>query len=253
MKNVTGDKYRVFISPALGCESSCTYCYLPDLGLITGSQVADIASKDDLIEQATQIDGFTTGVFGTIISLGCYTEAWSPRLKPVTISCISHFLDLGNPVQVATKQVVSNEDVQQLFGHIRWRGQLSFYISCPSISYWHDLEKNVPSPTKRLEALEFQRELDIPFYLYIKPYIHHTTDKDLTLFAKVMGDYNVGAIVGAAFCTERTKDAASVGGGRLFLDASSNLLRFTDSLRERGGTVLTTSVNAVEMWRLKLT
>jgi DNA repair photolyase len=244
MNNVSGDSNRIFISPALGCVCHCQYCYLPSLGLPTASDGLNNVGKNEIIYKAQQC-GFIGGREGTIVSFGCYTEAWADDLKIVTGDCIKHFLRLGNPVQLATKQIVSSVDVEDLLPEIKWHGQLTFYLSCPTISFSSTLEVNVPPPIIRLKALKLQEKFHIPFYIYIKPFLKSVTDQ----FANLMKKYRVGAVVGSAFDTAETKVPAPVGCGRLYSSTSDEESMFINSLKQQGRVVFLTSVEPVELWR----
>ena len=196
---------RIFINTCLGCRGGCSYCYLPTLGY-------DNTGKDLLVKDASEIikdieESHFNINENTLITFGCFSECWDEQNKPQTIRLISHFLQKGNQVQLATKKQIKIEECKQFQQLIKYMGQLVIFVSSATISQWDKIEKNTEMPEKRFKTFEISKTLDIPTVLYMKPILKGTTIKDIELYEDVIKKFAVkDVVVGSIFKEEKTDE-----------------------------------------------
>ena len=254
---ISGDKSRVFVNPVLGCDSNCSYCYLGSQGLELGKKTAPPMSSDFLIDGLLSFPGFVKGRYGSIVSVGCYSECWSRSNVSVTKEFLSKALDFGNPIQFATKREVLEEQLAEISGSIKWSGQLSLFISCSSISKWNEYEKGTSRPIDRFKHISKLISLGVMVCLYIKPVIDSVTLADLSLFCDVIEREKCAVVVGESFSYDSSGSkegrlAAPIPSFNLFIESVSDRSMLLEAFRERGYIVFESSVNAVNYWRQEI-
>lgn len=246
---LAGDHKRLFINTSIGCFSSCSYCYLPFFGFEIGKSPMNRLSHKKIISELN--DNFKKGKHGTIMSLGCFSDCWDRFNRKESKELIRYFLQQGNPVQLATKQYVNWKDIITFKKLVRWKGQLTIFISCSTITFWKIYEKGTISPQKRFQSFEIVKILDIPTFLYIKPVLKHVTILDVDNFSQIMKKYDVNAIVGSAFSKENiSKEKAPIGKANLFYNriVEENMIK---KILRKVGKVYTYSVEPINEWRRK--
>lgn len=255
--NLEGDKYifgdcqRLFLNNSLGCISRCEYCYLPTIGYPIGTRIIHKISAEELLEVISRRDLVIPGKKGTIISLGCYSECWSEENIAHTTKIIEHFINKGNPVQMATKRYVNCKELKQIAARLQWPGQLTICVSCATISSWNTVEKGTINPYDRFQTFKISSIFDIPTYLYIKPVLPGITKIDKTSFGCIMAENQVNAIVGSQFIHHGAGPIAPIGDGVL---CYSNNGYNQDELEMRAylsdfGRVYTHSIDPINEWR----
>lgn len=213
---ITGDAGRLFLNTALGCNSECSYCYLPLLGLPIGTKILQKISANKISQILDKTGQIVPGKSGTIISLGCFSECWDASNRSQTKTLMDQLIPLGNPIQLATKRYIDLEDLKPFISKFLWEGQLSVYISSSTISEWARYERGTTSPRKRFESFNLKNLLNIPTFLYMKPVIDGVTIADVEKYLEVIRDWSVGVIVGDVFTITKSKNIAPVGEGRLY-------------------------------------
>lgn len=200
-KHIYGDASRLFLNTELGCNSSCSYCYLPVEGLKTGASQGYIGQMTarELLQRLHDDKRFVLGTRGTLLSIGCYSECWDARNQDETIALVQGLLELGNPIQLATKRSMTKSDLVRLTASKNWSGQLSVYISSATVTQWRIFERGTAAPDRRFASFAACREAQIRAFLYIKPVIPRVTILDVEHYGMVMSHYNVGAVVGQRF------------------------------------------------------
>ena len=197
------DNKRIFVNTCLGCTGGCAYCYLKKMGYDNNSVVSEVKKAEELIAEIEKI-GITQD---TLITLGCFSECWDEQNKPQTIRLISHFLQKGNQVQLATKKQIKIEECKQFQQLIKYMGQLVIFVSSATISQWDKIEKNTEMPEKRFKTFEISKTLDIPTVLYMKPILKGITIKDIELYEDVIKKFAVkDVVVGSIFKEEKTDE-----------------------------------------------
>jgi DNA repair photolyase len=248
MSHVAGDKKRIFVNPALGCPSECSYCYLPLKGIPVGERISNPRNSEQIIDAVLSSGIYVPKKAGSVISIGCFTECWDSSTKDITIELIKYFLGKGNFVQFATKRYVDPKDIESLLKYVQERGQLTIFISCATISYWKIYEKGTTNPAARLSSLRLLEKIGIPTYLYVKPVINNVTIEDVDEFSEYIKMCS-GAVVGSMFVESTETDWMTplpVGG----LD----VLQVDDEIEIKSkfsayGQVFSQSIQAVDFWR----
>lgn len=250
MSYVAGDTKRIFVNPALGCPSECSYCYLPLKGIDIGRQINNVLGSEQIINRVLNSGIYEPEKAGSVISIGCFTECWDSLTKDITIELIKYFLGRGNFVQFATKRFVDPKDIECLLGYIQERGQLTVFISCTTISHWKTYEKGTTNPAVRLSSLELLENLGIPAYLYVKPVINNVTIEDVGEFSNYIQKCS-GVVVGSMFVEsiELNRLTPLPVGGLAVLHVDDEL-----EIKDRFsfyGQVFSQSIQAVDFWRAR--
>jgi DNA repair photolyase len=243
-----GDHKRIFINTNIGCISSCSYCYLPQLGFEIGKKPTNTIPYKKIISSLNS--NFIKGKNGTIISFGCFSECWHRNARHKTKELIKFFVSQGNPVQFSTKQYVNWKDIFDIKNLIQWKGQLTIFISCPTITYWQMFEIGTVDPIERFKGFESVNTLDIPAYLYIKPVIENITILDITKFCDIMKKYNINAIVGSDFSKNNfSHKKAPIAKGLLFYNYTKDEKAIRVALK-KVGKVYIYSTDPINEWRV---
>lgn len=207
---VHGDSSRLFINTHVGCSASCSYCYLPLLGYEIGQSPKNNIKVSSILELVFSNENFLQGQQGTILSIGCYSECWDRNYIKLTTQLIIELLKRGNPVQLSTKKRISLKEMKEISRYIQWKGQLSFFISCASISRWEEFEAGTIPPQERFMTFYDAAKIEIPSYLYIKPVIEGITISDIDSFAQVMKQYNICSVIGKRFSSIKSERDAPI-------------------------------------------
>jgi DNA repair photolyase len=176
---------RFFLSPLLGCTGNCTYCYLPNeienFNLVR-------KNKYDIKYQLKEIvndDNFVKGKNGSIISIGAYCDIFpldNDDLTQITIEWIIEALKINNPVQIISKNVISIENIKQIFRNINYENQLLYSTTITTFKYHNLLEPNTSNPVERLNLLKKFKLLEVPTNVMIKPLLPGITNKEINEF-----------------------------------------------------------------------
>ncbi|WP_155247330.1 hypothetical protein [Teredinibacter turnerae] len=249
MDYVLGDSYRLFVNSSIGCRSLCNYCYLPLKGVELGVDALVVLDSDVLIDRVLSTGCYQPGEFGTIISIGCFSECWDIRNRAITIEVMKFFLEKGNFVQFATKRYVEARELNSLLNSIQRKGQLTIFISCSTISNWKVFEPGTTEPRKRLSAFEKLKQVGIPSYLYIKPVIQDVTIRDLDIF-KSYAKICSGVVVGTMFSrTEQDGGAIPIPIDGLSVMEVSDEEELKLQFQQDFNQVFSNSTQAIEHWR----
>jgi DNA repair photolyase len=248
MNYISGNKHRLFINTSLGCNSSCSYCYLPQLNLSIGEKVLNKKCAEEILEILSVNDLFNEGKNGTLISIGCYSECWDKSNVEETKKLIKFFIGTGNQIQLATKCYIDYQDISLITRKIEWKGQLVVFVSCSTISEWSVYEHGTSPPEKRFLSLNVNQYLDIPSCLYIKPVINEVTLRDYEQFRNIMETYNVPAVVGSRFSDVQNSAVAPVGEEKLFYMYKTDETKMIENL-SKVGKVYEYSTELMKEWR----
>lgn len=247
---VSGDSARIFINPALGCQSNCSYCYLEDEGFTLGSPIEKTINYEDAIALVEKSGLFVAGKKGSIISIGCFSECWDKKNIETTKNIILYFLKKRNPIQFATKRCVSPDQVNEIAKNIQWKGQLCLFISSATITNWKKYEKGTTTPRLRFKHLKQLIRMGISTYLYIKPVIDEITILDIDIYKKILMENNCDAVIGSRFVNTPSSDLnsplSSTSGLKVLASKDEHDIKL-----ELNGIVniYTTSVEATNHWR----
>ncbi|WP_139044329.1 hypothetical protein [Marinobacterium stanieri] len=247
---VSGDSTRIFINPALGCQSNCSYCYLEDEGFSLGSAVDKEISSEQCIELVEESGLFIPGENGSIISIGCFSECWDKKNIETTKNIILYFLKKRNPVQFATKRSVKPYQVIEIANNILWKGQLCLFVSSASITHWKKIEKGTTIPKQRFRHLKQLISMGILSHLYIKPVIDDITILDLDAYKEILVSTSCDVVVGSRFSKHQnsvlSSPLPSISGLKVINSTDEHQIKL--ALNELGK-VYSTSVEATNYWR----
>lgn len=202
---VSGNKERLFINTALGCEAGCHYCYLPSIGINEVVREIDKTTLIKEVEKREEEGTFRSGPEGTIISFGCFTECWNKDTKKLTMEMLCYCLNKGNFVQVATKEFIEEDDIAYLEGYMQYDNQLTINISLPVYYDAVQIEPYALHVEKRVENFKYNLKYAIDFVLYIKPVLENITIKNIDIYQKLIEKYSLKVIVGKYLCVEKAE------------------------------------------------
>ena len=229
-KCIYGTSERIFVNTAIGCNACCKYCYMPKLG---HKKKEKTISDEMAVQQVLSMTCFSPGKNGTVLSLGCYSECLDLQNMKETETVVQGLLPLGNRIQLATKQIVTEHFLEIIKRYQMYDEQMHIYISMPTISLIEQLESGTALANQRITNIENCIRHNIPVVLYIKPFLENITESDLEKYIKIVRKYRIPAVVGGYLYTEPNGKLADVGNGRLY---EGNLefgrIKFINELRK---------------------
>ena len=166
---------RVFVSPVIGCNGGCKYCYLKLRNLNKPS--LNNLGVSSLIEQITSHQDFISGKNGTIISIGAWGDIFQ-NIKAVnySVELIIELMKLGNPIQFMSKYGVDSKNASRIANNIQYHNQMLYSTTITSLEKWDELEPFTFSPKKRLDTCNLFQEYGIESNVLIKPFLPGITD-----------------------------------------------------------------------------
>ena len=212
-KCIYGTSERIFVNTAIGCNACCKYCYMPKLG---HKKKEKTISGEMAVQQVLNMTCFSPGKNGTVLSLGCYSECLDLQNMKETETVVQGLLPLGNRIQLATKQIVTEHFLEIIKRYQMYDEQMHIYISMPTISLIEQLESGTALANQRITNIENCIRHNIPVVLYIKPFLENITESDLEKYIKIVRKYRIPAVVGRYLYTEPNGKLADVGNGRLY-------------------------------------
>lgn len=196
---ISGTQERLFLNLELGCNSSCSYCYLPIENIPIGIRPQLSISPEELFNLLIKDTRFISGKSGTILSIGCFSECFDKKNKKNTINFIKKILKFKNWVQVATKRQVFHNDLVEIISSEHWDSQLVVYISSATIAEWTAFESGTTKPNIRFKSFDACNALGVRSFLYIKPVITDVTIRDIENYSNLLEKFSIDAIVGDVF------------------------------------------------------
>ena len=213
VKYVYGTRQRIFINTALGCNADCKYCYMPKLGY---KKKKEMISGELAVQLVKNMACFVSGEKGTILSIGCYSECLDEENLNETKKILKEVLPVGNPVQLATKQIIREEVCDLIKKYRNYNEQMNVYISMPTISKISQIEPGTLSAKGRIENIKKCIKYSIPVVLYIKPFLEKITGNDLENYVEIVKKYKIPVVVGPYLYIEKKEIIADVGEGELY-------------------------------------
>lgn len=180
---------RFFINPLVGCKSNCLYCYINN----ELEQPKQIRRNNYTIKQILydikSDKRFQSGKSGSIISIGSYCDIFPTdenELQDISVNWIIEALELGNPVQIISKNVLAEDKISLICHKIKYFNQLLYSTTITSFKYWNRLEKGTSNPQERVQMLKSFKKNGVPTNLMIKPFLEGITDYDIEKFKKIL-------------------------------------------------------------------
>lgn len=175
---------RFFVSPIIGCNGQCVYCYLAIEEYAAPS--ANMFGIDKTIEFLLKDKKFISGSKGSIISVGALGDLFPSDtcLRGYSIEWIKKLLLLGNPMQIMSKNELFQEEIDEIVSSIKYNNQLLF--STTIVTFDHDklIEKGVNCSLKRLLVLNEFEKRGVPINIMIKPFIPGITSEESDKFIR---------------------------------------------------------------------
>lgn len=187
---------RLFISPILGCNGACGYCYLCIHDYKTPQK--NQLTEEDIFRETKSQRGFVFGKNGTIVSIGAWGDIFPKGYDDLarhSIDLIKAALAWGNPVQIMSKNSLKNEYIEEIISAIRYPRQLLYSTAITSIQHWRTIEPLTSSPTERLETCACFHSRGVPTNVLLKPFFPTITGAEIEQISDMLLAYNVD------FCT----------------------------------------------------
>jgi DNA repair photolyase len=186
-----------------GCGNGCSFCYISQ-----PKKEQHLINLDDLkisLDYVQNHSNFQKGRNGTLISLCPDTEPFKTECSTNCIAIIlEHFLLLGNPIQISTKEVIPQEILELIQKNIKYIGQIVIFTSNSSISQSSRIE-----PYKRFENFIRCRDFGILSCMYIKPFLDLTIN-DLELYVDAIIKYSPDIVCTGIEYKKETKDSTKI-------------------------------------------
>ncbi|MEL5898513.1 hypothetical protein AAGC94_10585 [Clostridium sporogenes] len=205
---------RIFVNPLIGCSGGYSYCYLirelEDFSKVRKNKY----SINDMISMIKKDDRFILGREGTIISIGSYCDIFplnNKEFRDFSLEWISKLLQIGNPVQIISKNKLPLEKILEIKKSIKFENQLLYSTTITSFSNYEKIEKNSSSLGERLiTSMQFKKN-GIPTNLMIKPFIPKLTKVDLDKFKNtISSNYFDYVVVGELYITKNSLSSGEV-------------------------------------------
>ena len=137
-----------------------SYLWIYDQGLFIFNNQKNLI--ENLINRLKNNPNFIRGKNGTILSIGCYSECWDTNNKLDTIKLINDLLEFNNPIQLSTKRRITKKDLELInLSKIKYKGQLSIYISNSSITMYKEYEDKTTKPSIRFKSFDLINEFPL--------------------------------------------------------------------------------------------
>lgn len=187
---------RFFVSPILGCTGACAYCYL-ELNNYRAPRKNEV-SVDEMYALAQKLPDFKWGKTGTIISVGAWGDIFPKHNKDLTaysVDVICELLKWGNPVQIMSKNTLSQNSIDKIVSNVQFPNQLLYSSTITTVLHWQKIEPAVSSPEERLETCLAFKRYNIPTNILLKPFIPGITNIEIDDILDILLKYKVD------FCT----------------------------------------------------
>ncbi|MEM1619573.1 MAG: radical SAM protein [Fervidicoccaceae archaeon] len=187
------------IHPAIGCTRGCLYCYVPSVLKWGRTSRVDVELSDLMPEELALAllanPYFLPGPEGTLLAVGSVTDPFlDERVTSRTLSYLRAIRDvLGNPVQVATKSVLSGEELEELRRSAEPR--TSVLVTVISLRLARVLEPRAPPPMERLEFLGRLAEAGLSPALFMRPLLPGVPSEELREIMRICSEKGVRDVV----------------------------------------------------------
>ena len=171
---------RYFLSPILGCNAQCQYCYIYEEGYKKVAKLNQL-NISRVIEDIKSHLNFIHGPNGSIISIGAWGDPF-PRGNDKAIKYSLKWLEeackIGNPIQIMSRFKLDEQTINLISNLQSFTNQILFSTSITTTSQHKELEPFADSPDERFETLNKLKKVGIQTNVMIKPFIKGVTDRD---------------------------------------------------------------------------
>lgn len=184
---------RFFISPILGCNANCSFCYIYSKGYETKISCNDFG-LDETIQFLHSHDKFNAGVYGSIISIGAWGDPF-PRYSKHSCSHTLHWLSelakLKNPIQIMSRYELRDDVVEAIVKFNYYPGQILYSTSVSTLRRNNEIEPYADKPELRLESIKKLRERGVSTNVMIKPFLSGVTNLEINSFIEAFNKYGI--------------------------------------------------------------
>lgn len=179
------------IHTGIGCPFQCIYCYIYGMGFPRKIERYPLSPLELTLSIALN-KNVVLGPYGTFLAIGSVTEPFHRVVREYTISLIQYLNSfLGNPVQVSTKDILSDNQIDIL----KSIDKLSILYSLTSLKYYKILEPYASPPIERLSVINKLSLKGVHVTLFIRPIIPGIIEEEIDDILKVGLENNVRRIV----------------------------------------------------------
>jgi|TARA_R110001583_G_scaffold164318_1_gene316803 DNA repair photolyase len=217
---------RFFISPILGCNARCSFCYIYSKGYET-----KISSNEFGLEKTISFlrshEKFKSGKDGSIISIGAWGDPF-PRYKKSacthTLSWLSELTKLQNPIQIMSRYELTDDTIDEIANCNFYQGQILYSTSLSSFDRFKEIEPFADKPELRLSSVQKLRAKGISTNVMIKPFLAGITDVEIKKFIEVFNLFEIKfCVVGDLLVDDRIeKELLKIDMATLKIEVNGN-------------------------------
>ncbi len=225
---------RFFISPILGCNARCSFCYIYSKGYETKISQNEFGLEETIIFLKSH-EKFKAGLNGSIISIGAWGDPFPRYSKPAcsnTLKWLSEIAKLKNPIQIMSRYELTDNTIEEVAKCNLYKGQILYSTSLSSLNRYREIELYADKPELRLESIKKLRDKGISTNVMIKPFLAGITDLEINGFIEIFKRFEVEyCVVGDLLVDERietellklpdTTFKIEISGNKQILDCTS--------------------------------
>ena len=236
---------RFFVSPILGCTGGCAYCYL-ELNNYRAPRKNEV-SVEEMHALAQKTLDFKWGKTGTIISVGAWGDIFpkhNEELVEYSVDVICELLKWGNPVQIMSKNTISQNSIDKIVSNVQFPNQLLYSSTITTILHWKKIEPAVSSPEERLETCLAFKRYNVPTNVLLKPFLLGITNIEIDEILDMLLKYKVDfCTLGVMYLNEKIKSKINKNG---FLRDHISNIKTTNNFLDCNGE-MTVGSTSIEM------
>ena len=202
------ERGRFFISPILGCNAQCRFCYIYNKGYGTKA-VRNEFSISQVLEYIYSHPNFKLGRDGAIISIGAWGDPFPRYNKELCLHSLHWLKELSalyNPIQIMSRYELHANIIDGIAKANHYAGHILYSTSISSIERFREIEPYSDMPENRLRSLKILRDSGVATNVMVKPFILGITDLEATEIAMVLKKYEVEqCVVGDLLLDSRVK------------------------------------------------
>ncbi|EJG2210197.1 MULTISPECIES: hypothetical protein [Proteus] len=209
------ERGRFFISPILGCNAQCYFCYIYNKGYKTKA-VKNGFDISQVLQYLYSHSNFKLGKNGSIISIGAWGDPfprYNKKLCLYSLHWLKKLSSLGNPIQIMSRYELHSEILDEIVKANKYAGHILYSTSISSIKNFRSIEPYSDSPQNRLKSLKLLKRSGIATNVMVKPFILGITNLESIEIATALKEYEVEqCVVGELLLDNRIKKEFSTIG-----------------------------------------
>jgi len=209
------ERGRFFISPILGCNARCCFCYIYNKGYETKA-VKNEFNIDQVLDFLYSHPNFELGNNGSIISIGAWGDpfpAYNKNLCFHSLHWLKKISSLGNPIQIMSRYGLHTDIVDGIVKANHYFGHILYSTSISSIENFRKIEPYSDKPHNRLRSLKLLKNSGIATNVMVKPFIRGITNLEAVEIATALKEYEIKqCVVGDLLLDSRIKEEFAIIG-----------------------------------------